>query len=146
MGNAHPSISPYELYPAGEGELVVAVGNERQFQALCEVIDAPDMAADERFQGNGRRVENRDALKTALTDKLKARPASEWAAALTEARVPAGVVNDVRGAFELAASLGMEPIVDVAAADGSTVPLTRNPIRLSRTPPTYRSAPPDLPA
>jgi crotonobetainyl-CoA:carnitine CoA-transferase CaiB-like acyl-CoA transferase len=146
MGNAHPSISPYELYPAGEGELVVAVGNERQFQALCEVIDAPEMAADERFQGNGRRVENREALKTALTDKLTARPASEWAAALTEARVPAGVVNDVRGAFELAASLGMEPIVDVAAADGSTVALTRNPIRLSRTPPTYRSAPPDLPA
>jgi crotonobetainyl-CoA:carnitine CoA-transferase CaiB-like acyl-CoA transferase len=51
----------------------------------------------------------------------------------------------VRGAFELAASLGMEPIVDVPDADGSTVPLTRNPIRLSRTPPAYRSAPPKLP-
>jgi crotonobetainyl-CoA:carnitine CoA-transferase CaiB-like acyl-CoA transferase len=59
--------------------------------------------------------------------------------------VPAGVVNDLRGAFDLARSLGLKPIVDVPAADGSTVGLTRNPIRLSRTPPSYRSAPPSLP-
>ena len=77
--------------------------------------------------------------------RLATRPAADWASALTDARVPAGVVNDVRGAFELAASLGMGPIVEVPAPDGSMVPLTRNPIRLSRTPPTYRSAPPELP-
>jgi crotonobetainyl-CoA:carnitine CoA-transferase CaiB-like acyl-CoA transferase len=145
MGNAHPSISPYELYPAAEGELVLAVGNDRQFAALCDVLGASELAEDERFRGNARRVENRDALRDALVRRLAARTASDWATALTDARVPAGVVNDVRGAFELAASLGMEPIVDVPAPDGSTVPLTRNPIRLSRTPPAYRSAPPDLP-
>jgi crotonobetainyl-CoA:carnitine CoA-transferase CaiB-like acyl-CoA transferase len=77
--------------------------------------------------------------------RLATRPAADWATALTDARVPAGVVNDVRGAFELAASLGMAPIVAVPAPDGSTVPLTRNPIRLSRTPPSYRTAPPRLP-
>jgi crotonobetainyl-CoA:carnitine CoA-transferase CaiB-like acyl-CoA transferase len=145
MGNAHPSISPYELYPAAEGELVLAVGNDRQFAALCEVVGAPELADDERFRGNERRVDNRVALREALVNRLATRPAAEWAAALTEARVPAGVVNDVRGAFELAASLGMEPVVDVPDADGSSVPLTRNPIRLSRTPPAYRSAPPGLP-
>jgi crotonobetainyl-CoA:carnitine CoA-transferase CaiB-like acyl-CoA transferase len=145
MGNAHPSISPYELYPAAEGELVLAVGNDRQFAALCEVVGAPELADDERFRGNARRVENRVALRKALIALLAQRSAAEWAVALTDARVPAGVVNDVRGAFELAASLGMEPVVDVPAADGSTVPLTRNPIRLSRTPPAYRSAPPELP-
>jgi crotonobetainyl-CoA:carnitine CoA-transferase CaiB-like acyl-CoA transferase len=144
MGNAHPSISPYELYPAAEGELVLAVGNERQFAALCDVLGAPELADDERFRGNARRVENRTALRDALRARLAERPAAEWAAALTDARVPAGVVNDVRGAFELAASLGMDPIVDVPGADGSPVRLTRNPIRLSRTPPTYRSAPPEL--
>jgi crotonobetainyl-CoA:carnitine CoA-transferase CaiB-like acyl-CoA transferase len=145
MGNAHPSISPYELYPTGEGELVLAVGNERQFAALCGVLGEPALADDERFDSNGARVANRDALRERLIAALAARPAREWADALTAERVPAGVVNDVRGAFELAAALGMEPIVEVSAPDGRRVPLTRNPIGLSRTPPTYRSAPPDLP-
>ncbi len=145
MGNAHPSISPYELYPAAAGELVLAVGNDRQFGALCEVLGAPELARDERYGDNAHRVENRAALREALVARLATRPADDWAAALTAARVPAGVVNDVRGAFELAASLGLEPIVDVPGPDGAATPLTRNPIRLSRTPPTYRSAPPDLP-
>jgi crotonobetainyl-CoA:carnitine CoA-transferase CaiB-like acyl-CoA transferase len=145
MGNAHPSISPYELYPAAEGELVLAVGNDRQFTALCETLGVPELADDERFRGNDRRVENRVALREALIERLAQRPAADWTAALTDARVPAGIVNDVRGAFELATSLGMEPVVGVPAANGSAVPLTRNPIRLSRTPPTYRSAPPELP-
>jgi crotonobetainyl-CoA:carnitine CoA-transferase CaiB-like acyl-CoA transferase len=145
MGNAHPSISPYELYPAAEGELVLAVGNERQFTALCQTLGAPELADDERFRANARRVENRVALREVLIALLARRPAAEWAVALTEARVPAGVVNDVRGAFELAASLGLEPVVDVPAADRSTVSLTRNPICLSRTPPAYHSAPPELP-
>jgi crotonobetainyl-CoA:carnitine CoA-transferase CaiB-like acyl-CoA transferase len=145
MGNAHPSISPYELYATCDGELVLAVGNERQFSALCDVLDAPELAADPRFDGNRNRVANRDALKAELLARLRARPASEWARLLTDVRVPAGVVNDIAGAFELATSLGMAPIVDVPGPDGSAVALTRNPIELSRTPATYRSAPPALP-
>jgi crotonobetainyl-CoA:carnitine CoA-transferase CaiB-like acyl-CoA transferase len=145
MGNAHPSISPYELYETGTGELVLAVGNDRQFAALCAVLDAPELAEDARFVGNRSRVDNRDALTYELVQRLRSRAATEWAALLTEARVPAGVVNDIAGAFELAQTLGLRPIVDVPSADGSTVPLTRNPIGLSRTPPTYRSAPPTLP-
>ncbi|MGZ4171326.1 MAG: CaiB/BaiF CoA transferase family protein, partial [Solirubrobacteraceae bacterium] len=133
MGNAHPSISPYELYQTSDGELVVAVGNERQFAALCEVLDAPDLAADPRFATNSDRVANRAALRQKLIARLVAAPASEWAQRLTAARVPAGVVNDLAGAFELARSLGLDPIVEVPAADGTSVPLTRNPIRLSRT-------------
>src|ERR1700729_695586 len=79
MGNAHPSISPYELYATGDGELVLAVGNERQFSALCDVLDAPELASDPRFDGNRNRVANRDALKAELLARLRARPASEWA-------------------------------------------------------------------
>jgi crotonobetainyl-CoA:carnitine CoA-transferase CaiB-like acyl-CoA transferase len=146
MGNAHPSISPYELYATGDGDLVVAVGNERQFVALCEVLGAPELRTDPRFGSNSDRVSNRAALKAELIARLAAAPAAEWAQRLTSARVPAGVVNDLAGAFELARSVGLEPVVDVPSADGGApVPLTRNPIRLSRTPPTYRSAPPDLP-
>ncbi|MBV9819525.1 MAG: CoA transferase [Solirubrobacterales bacterium] len=145
MGNAHPSITPYELYPAGEGELVLAAGNDRQFAALCDVLGAPELARDPRFGGNAQRVEHRRQLREELVARLAGRPAHEWAAELTAARVPAGVVNDVRGAFELAASLGLEPIVEIARDDGSVARLPRNPIGLSRTPAGYRSAPPDLP-
>jgi crotonobetainyl-CoA:carnitine CoA-transferase CaiB-like acyl-CoA transferase len=73
------------------------------------------------------------------------RTARRWAAELTQARVPAGVVNDIGAAFALAESLGMSPIVSVPDGDGPPVRLPRNPIGLSRTPPTYRSAPPDMP-
>jgi crotonobetainyl-CoA:carnitine CoA-transferase CaiB-like acyl-CoA transferase len=144
LGNAHPSISPYELYETGDGELVLAVGNERQFASLCEVIGAPQLAADPRFATNGDRVAHRDALRAELRRRLASAPASEWAQRLTAVRVPAGVVNDLAGAFELARAVGLDPVVQLPAADGSTVALTRNPIGLSRTPPTYRSAPPPL--
>jgi crotonobetainyl-CoA:carnitine CoA-transferase CaiB-like acyl-CoA transferase len=145
LGNAHPSIAPYELLETGDGDLVLAVGNDRQFAALCEVIGAPELAGDPRYATNGARVANRVALRADLVACLATLPAADWARKLTAVRVPAGVVNDLRGAFALAQSLGLHPIVEVPAADGETVRLTRNPIGLSRTPPTYRSAPPALP-
>jgi len=145
MGNAHPSIAPYELYRTGAGDLVLAVGNDRQFASLCEVLGEPGLAADPRFASNADRVAHREHLRVVLERLLLARAASDWSRALTEARVPAGVVNDIGGAFALAASLGMEPLIEIDRGDGSVARLTRNPIRLSRTPPRYRSAPPRLP-
>jgi crotonobetainyl-CoA:carnitine CoA-transferase CaiB-like acyl-CoA transferase len=145
MGNEHPSIAPYAPFPTADGEVVVAVGNERQFAALCEVLGAPELAQDPRFNSNSGRVANRQALHELLGQRLAARPAVEWAELLTEARVPAGVVNDVAGAFALAQTLGLAPTVSIPRDDGSTVLLTRNPVTLSRTPATYRSAPPPLP-
>jgi crotonobetainyl-CoA:carnitine CoA-transferase CaiB-like acyl-CoA transferase len=145
MGNRHPSIAPYELLPTADGDLVLAVGNDRQFRGLCSVLAADPLAEDPRFATNTARVTHRDDLRDALVARLAARPATEWAAALTAARVPAGVVNDIAGAFGLAEALGLAPVVAVPRADGSTVRLPRNPIGLSVTPPTYRSAPPPLP-
>jgi crotonobetainyl-CoA:carnitine CoA-transferase CaiB-like acyl-CoA transferase len=144
MGNAHPSITPYELYPTGDGDLVLAVGNDRQFASLCGVLGAPELAQDERFAGNDQRVGNRDALRGELVTLLARRPAREWVQRLTAVRVPAGTVNDVGAAFALAESLGLDPIVEIPGAAGATVALTRNPIRLSRTPASYRKAPPAL--
>lgn len=146
MGNQHPSIAPYELLPTADGELVVAVGNDRQFRALCAVLGAESLAVHPHYATNPLRVEHRRALREELVRHLSSRPATRWAAALTSARVPAGVVNDMAAAFELAAGLGLEPIVGVPRPDGSLVRLTRNPIGLSATPPTYRSAPPPLPS
>jgi crotonobetainyl-CoA:carnitine CoA-transferase CaiB-like acyl-CoA transferase len=145
MGNAHPSIAPYELYPSADGELIIAVGTDRQFGALCEVLGDPSLASDPRFATNAARVENRAALKGALIALLATRPAARWVDELTAARVPAGVVNDVGAAVALAEHLGLSPVVALPRDDGSTVPLVRNPIRLSATPASYRTAPPRLP-
>jgi crotonobetainyl-CoA:carnitine CoA-transferase CaiB-like acyl-CoA transferase len=145
MGNAHPSISPYALYPTGDGDIVLAVGNDRQFAALCQTLGAPELAADPRFATNPDRVAHRDELHEALVARLRARGAADWAQALTAARVPAGVVNDIAGAFALGEAIGLDPIVEVPdPATGEVVRLTRNPIGLSATPPRYRSAPPPL--
>ncbi|MBN9623308.1 MAG: CoA transferase [Actinobacteria bacterium] len=145
MGNRHPSISPYEVYATGAGELVLAVGNDRQFAALCEVIGAADLPTDPRFATNSLRVENRKSLGEELEQHLVTRPAAEWSAELLARRVPAGQVNDLGAAFEFAAGLGLAPTVEIPREDGSTVSLTRNPIRLSASPATYRTAPPLLP-
>ncbi len=144
MGNQHPSIAPYELLPTADGDLVVAVGNDRQFGALCAVLGADELADDPRFATNTARVAHRDALRAALVGLLATRPATDWATACTAARVPAGTVNDVAGAFRLATELGLAPVVGLPRPDGSVVHLPRNPIGLSATPPTYRSAPPSL--
>ena len=141
MGNRHPSIAPYEALPCADGSLVLAVGNDRQFAALCKALGVPELAADERFATNPARVRNRDQLRAELMSLLAGRAATEWAEVLTDARVPAGVVNDIAGAFALAKTLGLDPIADVPRDDGSTVPLCRNPINLSATPASYRSAP-----
>ena len=144
MGNAHPSIAPYELLPTADGELVLAVGNDKQFAALCEAVGDPELARDERFATNGARVAHREALRAALIARLAGRDATAWVTALSAAGVPAGQVNDVAGAFALAGALGLDPIVELPRADGGVARLTRNPITLSATPATYRCAPPPL--
>jgi crotonobetainyl-CoA:carnitine CoA-transferase CaiB-like acyl-CoA transferase len=146
LGNRHPSISPYEVYATAEGELVLAVGNDRQFAGLCEELGAPELAADPRFATNPDRVANRAALGAELERLLAARPAAEWAPALLARRVPAGQVNDLGAAFAFAERIGLAPTVEIPREDGGATRLTRNPIRLSATPATYRTAPPTLPA
>ncbi|HET6502647.1 MAG TPA: CoA transferase [Amycolatopsis sp.] len=143
-GNEHPSIAPYEPLPCADRDLVVAVGNDRQFRALCEVLEVPRLAGDPRFATNSARVHHRQALRAELTARLSTATAAHWAARLTAKRVPAGVVNDIADAFQLAADLGLSPVVSLAGDDGTTIRLPRNPIGLSATPPVYRCAPPGL--
>jgi len=145
MGNGHPSIAPYDLYAAGDGPLVLAVGNDAQFRATAEVLGLPALALDPRFASNEARVAHREELRGELEAALAARSAAAWAEALLAVGVPAGRVNDIAGAFALAERLGLAPVVEVPGEDGRVARGTRNPIGLSATPPTYRSAPPPLP-
>lgn len=141
MGNDHPSIAPYSAYAAGDGDLVLAVGNDRQFRELCCELGEPGLADDERFATNEQRVANRDALREKLELRLRERPVAEWTERLATVRVPAGRVNDIREAFELARDLGLDPIVSLPDGRGGEVNLPANPIRLSGTPATYRRPP-----
>lgn len=145
MGNDHPSIAPYSAYPAADGDLVIAVGNDRQFARLCSVLGFPGLTGDESYESNEARVRNREALRAELEPVLKQHPVDHWIDLLAEARVPAGRVNDMEAAFGLAEKLGLEPIVELTRGDGSVVRTTANPISLGLTPPTYRQAPPAAP-
>ena len=85
MGNEHPSIAPYALYPTSNGHLVLAVGNDRQFRGLCEVLGAPELTEDSRYLTNPLRVQNRDALRVQLETLLAANGAAEWVPRMTAA-------------------------------------------------------------
>jgi crotonobetainyl-CoA:carnitine CoA-transferase CaiB-like acyl-CoA transferase len=141
MGNAHLSLFPYEPLPTGDGELIVAVGNDAQFRRFAAVLGIPEAADDERFRTVGTRNDNREELRPLLLDRLATRSAQEWFEVLTTAGVPCGPINDVRGGVELAERLGLDPVV---LAGG--MPTVRNPIRMSATPARYDLAPPAMDA
>ena len=143
MGNAHPSIAPYETFSTQDGPIAVAVGTDKQFVNLVRVLGLPELADDDRFGSNTERLAHRAALKELLEERLQHRPAAEWSAALLLAGVPAGKVNSILEALELATTLGLAPVVDVT--DGSrTSRQIANPIRLSQTPARYLRPPPLL--
>ncbi|WP_329625319.1 CoA transferase [Streptomyces sp. NBC_01255] len=141
MGNRHPSIAPYEVFEAQDRPLVLAVGTDRQFRALCERLGRRELAEDPRFATNTARVAHREELVEALSGPLGTRTADDWFEELTAAGVPCGPINDLAAAFDLADRLGLDPRVpEPAAGPGQVV----NPIRLGATPPSYRAAPPRL--
>ncbi|KJR08547.1 CaiB/BaiF CoA transferase family protein [Gordonia sihwensis] len=145
IGNMHPSVVPYQPFPTADRPLILAVGNDRQFSALTAELGAPGMADDPRFATNSDRVANRESLIDELTELLRADTADGWFTRFAAVGVPCGPVNDIAEAFALADRLGLEPIaqVDDARRD-APVRTVANPIRMSETPPVYRSAPPEL--
>jgi crotonobetainyl-CoA:carnitine CoA-transferase CaiB-like acyl-CoA transferase len=150
MGNAHPSIAPYETFPAADRPIALAVGNDRQFAALAEVVGDPGLAADDRFRTNADRVAHRAALRDILTERLGSAGADHWSAVLLAAGVPAGPVNTLDEAFAFAQKLGLPGIVDMPPADGvdgaqgTLFRQVASPIALSGTPAQYRLPPPRL--
>lgn len=145
MGNAHPSIAPYEVLQAQDRPVVVAVGNDAQFATLCDILGVAGLATDERFARNPARVEHRIELRHELEARLQHRSADEWQEVLTTAGIPCGPINDIAQGFALAERLGLRPIVEIDDARRDTPQQqVANPVTYSRTPPTYRSAPPLL--
>ncbi|MDQ0377851.1 CaiB/BaiF CoA transferase family protein [Amycolatopsis thermophila] len=139
LGNRHPSVAPYEVFQAADRPIVIAVGNDRQFAALTGALGIPELAGDERFATNAQRVAHVAELADLLGARLRTGTADEWFELLTPLGVPCGPVNDLAEAFQLADRLGLAPRVPLGGLD-----VVRNPIGLTKTPPTYRQAPPKL--
>lgn len=99
LGNAHPNIVPYQLFPASDGHLIIACGNDRQFGALCRALDLPELPGDPDFATNPARVASRDRLVPILSVVTQSRPRADLIAALEGVGVPAGPVNDVAEAL-----------------------------------------------
>ena len=144
LGNRHPTIVPYETLEAGDGELVVAVGNDQLWHTFCGVLGADDLAADPRFATNKDRVERHGALRPILVERLRARPAADWIAVLTEAGIPCGAVRNLEEVF-------LDPqIVEramVVALDHPVAGAIRTlgvPVKLNDTPGSVRTPPPTL--
>lgn len=143
MGNEHPSLYPYQPMPTGDGELIVAVGNNRQFEILCTVIDRRELLEDPRFAHNADRNHNRRALEPLLIEALAAKSAQEWFTLLSDAGLPCAPINTIEQGVQLAADLGLEPVVNADSGD-RVIPTVKNPITLSATPVSYDLAPPAL--
>jgi crotonobetainyl-CoA:carnitine CoA-transferase CaiB-like acyl-CoA transferase len=143
MGNAHPSLFPYETMPVADREMIITAGNDRQFRALCEVLGIPEVADDPRFGSNGDRTRNREELRPLLLTELAKWKADDLFVALNKAGVPCGPINTIGQGVEFAESLGLAPRVEIGAGDRA-VTLVRNPIGFSDADVRYDLPPPEL--
>ncbi len=144
MGNAHPNVAPYQLYPTADGHIVIAVGNDGQFARLCEVVGRPELAADPRFADNPRRLANRDALDEIVGGVLRTRASAGWLALLAAKNVPASPVNGIDQVFANPQVVHRGMKVDLPHAAGVGASHAASPLRFSRTPVRYTASAPML--
>jgi len=144
LGNAHPNISPYEVVPAADGYLILAVGNDGQFRRLCAILGLEGIADDARYSTNKARVANRDDVRRLVsTETLKWQKADLLKACEADA-VPAGAINTIEEMFEDPQIQARGLRVDLADAKGTVIPGVRTPVVLSRTPLRYERPSPRL--
>lgn len=139
MGNAHPSIAPYEPYETADRPIIIAVGNDEQFARLCTALGFSQWAQDPRFCSNSSRVAHRKELNELITQALSAHGADVWQERLTQVRVPCGPINSVTQGLRFAEQIGLDPITSIDGVQQIT-----NPVRYSATPAQYDRRPPRL--
>lgn len=144
MGNAHPNIVPYQDFPSADGDFILTVGNDSQFRRFCAVAEHPEWADDPRFATNAQRVSHRNLLIPMIRQVTVFRSTKQWMADLEAAGVPCGPINDLAQVFADPQVIARGLKVRMAHPLAGAVDLVANPIRLSRTPVHYRTAPPLL--
>ena len=143
-GNAHQNIVPYQVFEVADGHLILAVGNDGQFQRFCAVAGCAGLAQDPRFAANANRVRNRDLLVPLLAEPMRRRSRADWLAALEAAKVPCGPINDLADVFADPQVRQRAMTVRLAHPLSDDLELVANPIKLSRTPVQVRRPPPLL--
>ena len=143
-GNAHANLVPYQVFPASDGPIVLAVGNDGQFAAFCRVAGRPGLAEDPRFRTNPDRVRNRELLIPLVEAMVRERSGHEWIAALTAAGVPCGPINNLRQVFEDPHVRHRGLRVEIPHPAGAPCPTVASPMRFSATPVEYETPPPLL--
>lgn len=144
LGNAHPSIVPYQAFATSDGHVILAVGNDGQFARFCEVAGAPGLASDPRFATNPERVRNRDVLIPVLQGLMSGRSMDDWITALTAASVPVGPINTIERVFAdpHVQSRGLQ--TNPSTPEGDKLVGVASPLKLSRTPAIDPVAAPEL--
>jgi crotonobetainyl-CoA:carnitine CoA-transferase CaiB-like acyl-CoA transferase len=143
-GNSHASLVPYQVFAVSDGEMVVAVGNDTQWQQYCEAIERPDLAGDPRWRYGTGRIIGRNELVPELARTMLNRSKAEWIERFDVRGVPCGPINDYREVFEDPQVRHRGLRVDMPQADGAIVSTIASPLRLCDTPPSYRRPPPIL--
>jgi len=144
MGTAHPNLVPYQAFSTSDGDLMLAVGNDKQFAAFAECIGEPGLAADNRFQHNSERIANRAELIALLERVLARRSTGDWLKQLSERGVPAGPINDIEQVLTNAHAKERALVRHLCNSRGQKVPTVSNPVDFSETPVSYKLAPPLL--
>jgi crotonobetainyl-CoA:carnitine CoA-transferase CaiB-like acyl-CoA transferase len=144
LGNAHPNIVPYQVFRTADGYLVLAIANDRQFASFCRASARDDLAADPSFATNAGRVAHRETIVARLAPVLLSRTTDDWIARLEAANVPCGPINRIDQVFADPQARARGLTISLPHADAGSVDLVASPLRLARTPPQYRLAPPVL--
>jgi crotonobetainyl-CoA:carnitine CoA-transferase CaiB-like acyl-CoA transferase len=144
LGNQHPNIAPYQEFPTKDGYLILAVGNDPTFERFCKAFGQEALLADPRFATNPIRVQNRQLVTDTLTPVMKSKTTAEWIDALEALKIGCGPINTLEQVFADPHVQAREMVVEMAHGSGETVKVIANPVKLSATPPSYRSAPPVL--
>ncbi|MCG2585694.1 CaiB/BaiF CoA-transferase family protein [Massilia sp. TS11] len=143
-GNAHANIVPYQTFACADGHIIVATGNDGQYQKFVEAGGRPELGQDPRFATNPLRVQNRDVLVPILAEMVKTRTRDDWISALEAVGVPCGPINDLHDVFENPQVKARGIAIDVPHPTAGQVRLVRSPMRLSATPTTQDVPPPLL--
>ncbi|MCA3337034.1 MAG: CoA transferase [Roseomonas sp.] len=144
LGNQHPNIAPYQEFPTKDGYLILAVGNDPTFERFCKAFGQEALLADPRFATNPIRVQNRQLVTDTLTPVMKSKTTAEWIDALEALKIGCGPINTLEQVFADPHVQAREMVVEMAHGSGETVKVIANPVKLSATPPSYRSPPPVL--
>ena len=147
MGNSHPSLAPYQDFPTQDGNMLLAIGNDGQFQRFCAAAGQPDWAVDARFTTNTLRVQHRSELIPMMEAVTRTRSTAAWIALLEDKAVPCGPINTIAQAFDDAQvkARGLRVELPRSAGDGiRTIAGVASPLRLSANPPVLRDGPPAL--